>query len=151
MLNLDAQTFAGDSAVISLDSSDEFLVKNALISSANPVQITDSRSVELQNLTITGSPGITFDESSGTIDQISIDCLTGGAGSMFSIHEAVVRFRLMMSSLKIVPQDSIFMATVILFLSQSRLSTVICLRKRLYPFFHLNTISIHHLFWELFN
>ena len=27
---------------------------------------------------------------------------------MFNIHEAVVRFRLMMSSLKIVPQDSIF-------------------------------------------
>ena len=80
VLNLDAQTFAGDGAVISLDSSDEFLVKNALISSANPVQITDSRSVELQNLTITGSPGITFDESSGTIDQISIDCLTGGTG-----------------------------------------------------------------------
>lgn len=80
VLNLDAQTFAGEGAVISLDSSDQFLVKNALISSNNPVKITDSKSVEFQNLTITGSPGITFDDSSGTIDQISIDCLNGGTG-----------------------------------------------------------------------
>ena len=87
LTNVDATTFNGNGNILALDSIDgDFTVSelNGTVGAAAGITGSNSRSLQMSHIQLTGSPGLDFDNSAGMLHDVILNGL--GSGTAFISH-----------------------------------------------------------------
>ena len=85
--NIDASSFNGSGHILALDSIDEgFTVThlNGTVGAGAGITGSNSRDIQMSHIQLTGSPGLDFDNSAGTLHDVMLNGL--GSGTAFISH-----------------------------------------------------------------
>ena len=87
LTHVDAVMFNGAGNILALDSIDsDFTVShlNGTVGASAGITGINSRNIQMSNIQLTGSPGLDFDNSAGTVDNVILNGL--GSGTAFINH-----------------------------------------------------------------